>query len=39
MERYVFGNERKFLQQVGTGDQRWKIVPQIMEELKALAKA
>ena len=39
MERYVFGNERKFLKQIGTGDQRWKVVPPIMEELKELAKA
>lgn len=39
MERHVFGNEKLFLQQVGTGSERWKVVPPIMEELKSLAKA
>lgn len=34
MERYIFGNERVYLQQIGTGEDRWKKVPPIIEELK-----
>jgi len=39
MERYCFGNEFTFLNQVGTGKDRWTTNPPIMEELKSKAKA
>jgi acyl-CoA dehydrogenase len=39
MERYVFSNEMTFMHQIGQGENRWKINPPIMEELKVKAKA
>ena len=39
MERYVFGNERTFFLQVGTGKDRWTTNPPILEELKPKARA
>ena len=39
MDDHIYPNERTYHDQVGQGDQRWKIVPPIMEELKAKAKA
>lgn len=38
MEEYIFPNEKVYQEQVDAADDRWGIVPPIMEELKAKAK-
>jgi hypothetical protein len=39
MERHVFGNERLYLKQLGTGSQRWKGSTPILEHMRYLAKS
>jgi acyl-CoA dehydrogenase len=38
MDDHIYPNEQTYRDQVGDGDQRWKTVPPIMEDLKAKAK-
>ena len=39
MEEFVFGNELNYFEQIGEGENRWKVVPPIMETLKEKARA
>jgi acyl-CoA dehydrogenase len=38
MEEYIYPNEKVYQEQVDAAEDRWSIVPPIMEELKAKAK-
>ncbi|EGR27421.1 hypothetical protein IMG5_196030 [Ichthyophthirius multifiliis] len=38
MNQHVYPNEQKFFQQIKTGEDRWKYVPQILFELQKKAK-
>lgn len=39
IEKYCFSGEWTYFTQIGRGSERWKVIPPIMEELKAKAKA
>lgn len=38
MERHVFPAEKVYLSQIQTGEQRWKVIPKIQDDLVAIAK-
>ena len=38
MEEHVFPNERVWMEQVKTDENRWKYIPPIVEELKKKAQ-
>ena len=39
MKEHIFPNEALFHSQIRTDDQRWKVYPAVVEDLKAKAKA